>query len=355
LAEPGEGPLSLQQRLAQLEGLCLPAVSWEADILPGRIHAYLSSDLDNLCSTGKITWLRLSPPAKQTLPKSKQPAGKATAISFVSRDKLQHWRTYAPCPTPEALALSGNGQKVYAALKSMGASFFAELLTETGLLKAYLEEALAELAAWGLVTADSFQGLRTLITPEQIRHRRSKRYPGYDPFSAAGRWSLIRAHPGQADTDKHQHCEYIAHVLLRRYGVVFRKLLDQETILPDWRDLLYVFRRMEARGELRGGRFVQGFAGEQFALPNALDSLRELRKKPKQGELVAISAADPLNLTGVITPGQRIPTQASQRILYKDGVPIAVCVQGKVSFLETVAAEEEARVKSVLLRGRRLG
>ncbi len=355
LAEPGEGALSLQQRLSQLEGLCLPAISWEADILPGRIHAYLSSDLDNLCSTGKITWLRLSPPAKQTLPKSKQPAGKATAISFISRDKLQHWRAYAPCPAPEALALSGNGQKVYAALKSLGASFFAELLTETGLLKSYLEEALAELAAWGVVTADSFQGLRTLITPEQIRHRRSKRYPGYDPFSAAGRWSLIRAHPGQAETDKYQHCEYIAQVLLRRYGVVFRKLLDQETILPDWRDLLYVFRRMEARGELRGGRFVQGFAGEQFALPNALDSVRDLRKKPKQGELLAISAADPLNLTGVITPGQRVPTQASQRILYRDGVPIAVCVQGKVSFLESIAAEEEVRVKSVLLRGRRLG
>ena len=193
-----------------------------------------------------------------------------------------------------------------------------------------------------------------MITPEQIRQRRSRRYPAYEPFSAAGRWSLIRAQPSQPEADKYQHCEYVAKVLLRRYGVVFRKLLEQESIVPSWRDLLYVLRRMEARGELRGGRFVTGFAGEQFALPEALDSLREIRKKPKTGELVALSAADPLNLTGVITPGQRIATQASQRLVYRNGVPVAVCVQGKVSFLESLSAEEELRVKNAFLRRRSL-
>ncbi|MEQ1621733.1 MAG: DEAD/DEAH box helicase [Methylococcales bacterium] len=355
LAEPGEGAASLQQRLSQLEGLGLPAVSWEADILPSRIHAYQSSDLDNLCSTGKITWLRLIPPANQTLPKRKQPAGKSTLISLISRDNLQHWRAYAPLPALDVLDLSGRAQMVYTALKTLGASFFEDLLNETGLLKSYLEEALAELAAWGLVTADSFQGLRTLITPQTILHRRSKRYPSYDPFTAAGRWSLIRSTPGHVETDRYQHCEHVARVLLRRYGVVFRKLLEQENILPTWRDLLYVFRRMEARGELRGGRFVQGFSGEQFALPDALNTLRDIRKKTKQGDLMTISAADPLNLTGLVTPGQRVPTQASQRILYRDGVPIAVSVQGKVNFLEKFEDQEQAQLKNALLRGQKYG
>ncbi len=355
LDEPGEGAASLRQRLNQLEGLGLPAVSWEADILPSRMHMYQASELDNLCSTGKITWLRLAPTINPASPKRKQPAGKTTAISFISRENLHHWRAYAPLPAAEVLDLSGNAQKAHTALKNMGASFFEELLTETGLLKSYLEEALAELAAWGLVSADSFQGLRTLITPQKILHQRTKRYPGYDPFSAAGRWSLLRAaNQRPAESDRHQHCEHIARVLLRRYGVVFRKLLEQESILPGWRDLLYVYRRMEARGELRGGRFVQGFSGEQFALADALNTLRDVRKQAKSGHLLAISAADPLNLTGLVTPGQRIPTQASQRILYRDGIPVAVSVQGKVSFIERVEAQEESAFKNALLRTRKL-
>ncbi|MGZ8238476.1 MAG: DEAD/DEAH box helicase, partial [Methylobacter sp.] len=264
LHDPGEGEAALQQRLLQLEGLCLPAASWEADILPARIRYYLSSDLDKLCSSGKITWLRLQTTAGSTLPKRKNPAGKTTAISFITRPHLHHWRAYAPLPSREALALSGNAQKAYDMLKEWGASFFEELRVETGLLKSQLEEALAELVAWGLVTADSFQGLRTLITPQKIQHRRRKRYPSYDPFAASGRWVLIRS--SQAiEVDRYRNCEYIAQVLLRRYGIVFRKLLEQENIVPSWRELLYVFRRMEARGELRGGRFVQGFAGEQYA------------------------------------------------------------------------------------------
>ncbi len=269
LDDPGEGEAALQQRLLQLEGLCLPAVSWEADILPARMRFYLSSDLDKLCSSGKITWLRLQPPAGMALNKRKNPAGKSTSISFISRPNLPHWRAYAPLPANEALDLSGKGQKVYDALKQWGASFFEDLLAETGLLKSQLEEALAELAAWGLVTADSFQGLRTLITTQKVQQRRSKKYPHHDPFAASGRWSLNRSNQ-PVETDRYQHCEHIARVLLRRYGIVFRKLLDQEDILPPWRELLYVFRRMEARGELRGGRFVQGFAGEQYALPEAV-------------------------------------------------------------------------------------
>ncbi len=349
LDDPGEGEAALQQRLLQLEGLCLPAISWEADILPARMHFYLASDLDKLCSSGKITWLRLQPPAGIALNKRKNPAGKSTSISFISRANLPHWRAYAPLPANDALDLSGKGQKVYAALKQWGASFFEDLLAETGLLKSQLEEALAELAAWGLVTADSFQGLRTLITPQKVQQRRSKKYPHHDPFVASGRWSLIRSNQ-PVETDRYQHCEHIARVLLRRYGIVFRKLLDQEDILPPWRELLYVFRRMEARGELRGGRFVQGFAGEQYALPEAVNALREIRKQSKKGDLVAISAADPLNLTGVITPGQRVPSQPGQRILYRDGIPIANSAQGKISFLESVEPQDEWQIRNALLR-----
>jgi ATP-dependent Lhr-like helicase len=247
--------------------------------------------------------------------------------------------------------LSGKAEKVYDALKQWGASFFEELLSETGLLKSQLEEALAELSAWGLVTADSFQGLRTLITAQKTQHRLSQRYSFYDPFAAAGRWSLIRS-PVSAGTDRHQHCEHIALVLLRRYGVVFRKVLEQEDNLPSWRELLYVFRRMEARGELRGGRFVQGFAGEQYALPEAVSVLRDIRKQAKRGDLIAISAADPLNLTGIITAGVRVPTQASRRILYRDGVPTAIGAQGKINFLEDIEPQDQWQLKNALLRRR---
>ena len=354
LDDPGEGEAALQQRLLQLEGLCLPAISWEADILPARIRFYLASDLDKLCSSGKITWLRLQPPAGIALNKRKNPAGKSTSISFINRPNLPHWRAYAPLPAHELLDLSGKAQKVHAALKQWGASFFEDLLAETGLLKSQLEEGLAELAAWGLVTADSFQGLRTLITPQKVQQRRSKKYPHHDPFVASGRWSLIRSNQQPVETDRYLHCEHIARVLLRRYGIVFRKLLDQEDILPPWRDLLYVFRRMEARGELRGGRFVQGFAGEQYALPEAVNALREIRKQSRQGDLVAISAADPLNLTGLVTPGQRVPSQPGQRILYRDGIPIANSAQGKISFLVNVEPQDEWRIRNALLLNSRL-
>jgi ATP-dependent Lhr-like helicase len=317
------------------------------------MHFYLASDLDKLCSAGKIIWLRLQPPVGNALSKRKNPAGKSTSISFINRANLAHWRAFAPLPAMEALDISGNAQKVHAVLKQWGASFFEDLLAETGLLKSQLEEALGELAAWGLVTADSFQGLRSLITPQKIQQRRSKKYPHHDPFAASGRWSLIR--PNQPDeTDRYQHSEHIARILLRRYGIVFRKLLDQEDSLPPWRELLYVFRRMEARGELRGGRFVQGFAGEQYALPEAVNALREIRKQLKQGDLVAFSAADPLNLTGLITPGQRVPSQPGHRILYRDGIPIAHSAQGKISFLVNVEPGEEWQIRNALLRKSRL-
>jgi ATP-dependent Lhr-like helicase len=347
--DQGEGEAALQRTLLQLEGLNLPAASWEEDILPTRLQPYLSSDLDKLCSTGKIAWLRLQPPVTGREKKRKNPAIKTTPITFIARPHLIHWRAYTALPDINMLGLSSAAHKVYDALKHWGASFFEELLTECGLLKSQLEEALGELAAWGLVTSDSYQGLRTLITPQQTQRRRRRRFHINDQLAAAGRWSLLRQHTDPEAHD-YSHSEHIAHVLLRRYGVVFRKLLERESGLPPWRELLYIYRRMEARGELRGGRFVQGFAGEQYALPEAVSKLREIRNRPRHGDLVAISAADPLNLSGLITAGQRIPTQPNHRLLYRDGVPIATSAGNNITLLENIDPSDEWQIRNLLLR-----
>jgi ATP-dependent Lhr-like helicase len=344
LNEPGAGEAALAKVLHQLEGCNLPAAGWEHDILARRIKPYFAAELDQLCTSGKFIWLRLKALGESS-PKS---AGKNTPVALVAREHLDVWRAFAPVPDIGTLELSGNALKVHAAIKEWGASFFQELAAETGLLKTQLEEALGELAAAGLITSDSFQGLRTLVTPQKILHRRGKRYPVYDPFAAAGRWSLLR--PLRAPSAEHYPAvEHIARVLLKRYGVVFRKVLDREENLPGWRELLYVYRRMEARGELRGGRFVQGFAGEQFALPEAVALLRDLRKPPLTPELTVINAADPLNLTGIVTPGDRISAIHSQRLVYKDGTPLAHGSGKNVHYLQTLDAEHQWQLQWALL------
>jgi len=345
LDEPMAGSAALEKCLLQLEGLGLPAASWETDLLPVRLQPFLVSELDQLCVTGQWLWLRLKPSAHADRPNN--PASKTTAISLIARGHTAHWRAYAPLPGTESL--SGKAHKVYAALKQWGASFFADLLAETGLLKTELSEALAELAASGLVTSDNFHGLRALITPAKIQQRRSLRYRGYDAYAQTGRWSLLRPMPPDGE-DVYPHTEHIADILLKRYGVVFRKLLEQEDIVPTWRELLYVFRRKEARGELRGGRFVQGFAGEHYALPEAVDALRAIRKQDKTGRLQAIAAVDPLNLTGVITPGPRQAAVSGRRLLYRDGIPVAVAAKGSVRFLVPVEEEQQRAFKEALAR-----
>ncbi len=344
LHDPLAGEAALAKTLRQLEGCQLPAVCWESDVLPRRIKPYFASELDQLCNSGKFIWLRLKQPAG-TNPRS---AGKTTSIALIERVNLGYWREFSPLPDKENPDLSGNAQKVYAALKQWGASFFQELINETGLLKTQLEEALGELAASGLITSDSYQGLRTLVTPQKILHRRSRRYPVHDPLAAAGRWSLLRPQRASPDSSS-QTVEHIARTLLLRYGVVFRKILDNEEGIPSWRELLYVYRRLEARGELRGGRFVQGFAGEQFALPEALNALRNIRKQPKTGELSVINCADPLNLTGIITPGDRVASIASQRLVYRDGTPAAYGSRSKAHYLQDIDAEHQWKLKWTLM------
>ena len=207
-----------------------------------------------------------------------------------------------------------------AALQKRGASFFSELARETGLLPAIVERGLAELAGAGLVTSDSFAGLRALLAKSNVEH--------------AGRWSLLTAAGGD-------DVEAIARTLLKRYGVVFRSLLQRESLLPPWRDVVRVYRRLEARGEIRGDRFVAGFGGEQFAAPDAVGRLRAVRKRERTGEHMVLSAADPLNLVGILTPEARVAAIPSNRILYQDGVPIAALEAGEVRRLAASSLEDD--------------
>jgi ATP-dependent Lhr-like helicase len=206
--------------------------------------------------------------------------------------------------------LSTGARAVRDALRCEGALFFNDLLDAAALPADDLRAALAELVAAGLAHADTFAGLRALIAPQRARARRSR-------IEDAGRWVLLRDVVEPAA----EAAEHVARTLLRRYGVVFRKVLEREVALPPWRELLRVYWRLEARGELRGGRFVEGFAGEQFALPEAVGLLRELRRRPHAGATVCVAAADPVNLTGIVLPGERIAARLGAEVCYRDGVP----------------------------------
>jgi ATP-dependent Lhr-like helicase len=237
-------------------------------------------------------------------------------------------------------------------LRTHGASFFADLQQDARLLGTQVEQALAELVAHGLVTCDSFAGLRTLVMPEDRRNKLRRKRGAHDPMDDAGRWSLTRRPRPATDAPgalAEPHVEHIARVLLRRYGVVFRKLLEREEGLPPWRELFYVLRRLEARGEVRGGRFVSGFSGEQFALPEAAAALRKIAKAPAC-ERVAISAVDPLNLAGILTPGDKVPRLPGNRLLFEGGVPIAVQCGGDIRYLRELDAGMQWDMKNLLIR-----
>ena len=356
-AERSEGPATLAAALEQLSGFSAPAASWEQDLLPARVADYAPYMLDQLCAGGSVAWMRLVPPKGADDERRAGPV-RGTPIAFVERDALAHWRTLAEMPDPGAINLSHGARSVHDALRANGALFFSDITRLTGLLRTQVEAALAELTAWGLAAADTFAGLRALITPASKRPvlSRSTRYrmrrgaaPGVDE---AGRWALVprQAVAGDAPSADAEALMHLAEVLLRRYGVVFRKVLERESALPPWRDLLYIYRRLEARGEVRGGRFVDGFAGEQFALPEAVGALREARRRPHSGELVSVSAADVLNLVGIVTPGQRVPVVGENRVLYRDGVPVAVQVAEEVKFLGQITPETEWELRSSLLR-----
>ena len=342
-----EGPDALADVITQLAGFTVPAAAWEQHILPVRLSAYDPCWLDSLCGAGRVVWLRPAVTMDNDAGDRRAGTLRNTAIGLYPRESLASWQTDpgAAARTP----VPASAGKVLDSLQHYGASFFSELVSDTGMLGAQVEAALSRLVATGRVTADGFAGLRMLITPARRHGRRAARTGAARTLDSTGRWTLVRTRDRDAAAPDNR-TELIARTLLRRYGVVFRTLLARETGLPSWRELLYVLRRLEARGEIRGGRFVDGFSGEQFALPDAIPTLRATRRQTASGKLLAISAADPLNLAGILTPGERVPALAGNRLLYRDGVPVAVLTGDEVRCLTELDDAEHWQVVSLLRR-----
>jgi ATP-dependent Lhr-like helicase len=317
--------------IRQLQGFEIPASAWERFVLARRITDYDPAHLDQLCLAGVVGWGRLSPhPATLEVTGSDENGRenrrrviptRVAPIAFFVREDADWLRPHHPGAEDSASSfLSPVAQAVLELLKHRGALFFPDMVRATGRLKAEIETGLWELVAAGLVTADGFENLRALVTPKSSSGSGLGKGIGKvrRPRHAPGRWSLL--HTEGADRDR--SVESCCWMLLRRYGVVFRDLLARETNLPRWRELQIGYRRLEDRGEVRGGRFVDGFVGEQFALPVAVESLRAYRRLPQgmQGERVVIAAADPLNLVGIIVPGERIPAISGRSVTFRDGV-----------------------------------
>ncbi|WP_278452970.1 DEAD/DEAH box helicase [Stutzerimonas kunmingensis] len=350
-----QGREALATVVEQLEGFQAAAAAWEADLLPARLKDYSGTWLDELCRSGRIVWTRLA----GRLRASGGPV-RGTPIVLLPRRQLPTWYALASdAPAPE---LSSRAQRVLECLNAQGALFFDELQHDAHLLRSELEDALGELVAVGLVNADSFAGLRALLAPASKRSRTARRSRGgafIGGMDDAGRWALVRksgAGEEEARTPAFdaEALEHIARVLLRRYGVVCWRLLAREADwLPPWRDLLRVYHRLEARGEIRGGRFVEAVAGEQFALPEALGLLREVRKRPLAGEMLAVSAVDPFNQLGTLLPGARVPALAANRILFRDGLPVAVLAAGKPQWLVELDEDAQREARRLLTPARR--
>jgi ATP-dependent helicase Lhr and Lhr-like helicase len=332
-----EGPEGLQSVLEQLDGCELPLASWESAVLSARVSDYDPEWLDRLCFSGRVGWSRLSSPqhpnARATAPLRTSP------IALYQRENLDDWLSLAAVRS--TIELSATAQSVRDALANGGALFFSELVQRSGLLPSQVEEALSELAALGFVTCDSFDGLRALLVPSNKRptfgrnEGKHRRKTNLASIEFAGRWSLIRIESveqsnGADSTRRDVAVEKLARVLLRRYGVVFRRLLERESLNVTWYELGRVYRRLEARGEIRGGYFIAGVSGEQFALPEAIGLLRSIRKAAPSGELITLSAADPLNLQGILTPGQRIASFTANRISFRAGLALAALEAGEV-------------------------
>jgi ATP-dependent Lhr-like helicase len=308
-----KGPEGLAAVLEQLEGFELAAAAWEQDVLPARVADYSSEHIDRLCLSGRVAWGRLTPASGS----SKAPL-KSSPIALMRRE-------HAAAETKETGSEVGSeASLVRAALQKRGALFFNEIVAATSLLPAQVERALAELVGAGVVTADSFAGLRALLSPPEKRKAL---------VASAGRWALLAF-------EEDRNFEGQARTLLKRYGVVFRALLQRESA-PPWRKLVRVYRRLEARGEIRGGRFVAGFGGEQFAAADAVGRLRSVRKMEKDGEAVVLSAADPLNMVGILTPEPKVSSSSRNRILLRDGIALAALEGGELRRLADSELDDE--------------
>ncbi|MBV8212242.1 MAG: hypothetical protein JOZ08_03335 [Verrucomicrobia bacterium] len=356
-----EGIEGVRAVLELLDGYELPAAAWEPEVLLLRVKEYQPAWLDQLCFTGRFGWGRLTAPQK-TNGRPPLPV-RSSPISLFSRENLVHWLALsAPLAATD---FSPDTIRTLEVLAQGGALFFGELVQKAGLLPSRLERALAELTAQGWVTADSFEGLRALLVPEEKRApfasaERRRHHKAVTSLEFAGRWSLLRnavnagdgeqfaasslvhkagnlketsgsdSAPGVHGVSREQALEAFARVLLRRYGVVFRRILEQEALRVTWFELVRVYRTLEARGEIRGGHFVAGISGEQYALPEAVGLLRAIRKRAPKGDLIPISAADPLNLTGVLTTGLRVAAISAHRVLLRDGIPTVALKAGEL-------------------------
>jgi ATP-dependent Lhr-like helicase len=319
------GKQGVRQAIARLQGFEAAASTWERELLAARVSDYRPSWLDELCLAGEVTWARLTPR------KAASGAGAtATRLTPVSVCLRPDFGTLLSAVRAPAVAVPGPkvgaAAEIHELLRQRGALFFDEIVNSTRRLRSDVERGLRELIAWGLVASDGFQGLRQLVGRGAHTGRRRGEPSAYSSagfFSGsgpAGRWALVHApvtDPDQAD----ELAESTARVLLQRYGVLFRDLYPRESVVLPWRDILRALRRLEARGLVRGGRFVSGFNGEQYALPEAVDSLRWVRRQERHGERVWVSAVDPANLVGVVVPGEKQPSQPGRGVLLVDGLP----------------------------------
>ncbi|MBI3065813.1 MAG: DEAD/DEAH box helicase [Deltaproteobacteria bacterium] len=332
------------QVIEQLQGLELPAPAWEQHVLPARVRDYDPADLENLCLAGVVAWGRL----RSEIPiiddegegtqKRRRLRGptRSAPIAFLLRDERELFFSGPLTPLEELSVLTPMAREVAQFLRRHGASFLGDIAAGTGLLKVKAEEALWELVARGVATGDGVAGLRVLLTPEVKRQGGRARLRVISGGQArqrlmpVGRWSLWRAGFRTEDIGHEKICEHQARQLLRRYGIVTRELLARESSMPSWRALQQVYRRLEARGEIRGGRFVSGFVGEQFALPEAVERLRAQRRTQQSSEPVVLAASDPLNLAGIISAGAKVSPYSNQVVAFEDGLVTEIGALGAV-------------------------
>jgi len=358
-----QGSDALAAVLTQLEGFEAPAGAWETEIIPARMAEYEQQWLDEHCRAGRVVWTRLAaratPSSASILDSAERNRGPApirsTPITLLARRNVPLWSALTDQSDPAHL--SSRARAVAEFIREQGASFFDEIVDHVGMLPVEVEGALAELVALGVVNSDSFAGLRVLLLPSGRRSKtasyavRNKRRLALFGMADAGRWALVRRTATATAARRDEAVEQVVRTLLRRWGVVFWKLLAREANwLPPWRDILMCCRRLEARGEIRGGRFVAGFSGEQFATPEAVGALRDLRRKPPSHAYLSLSAADPLNLIGIITPGARLASLAGNRLLYRDGLAVATYAADEVNYLEELPEKERWEAQTALLR-----
>jgi ATP-dependent Lhr-like helicase len=323
-----QGTNGLLQAISLLEGWEAPAAAWEQVLLPARVRGDLSGLLERACWSGEVAWGRLAlreprPVGPRRGAEVDSPSlralrpGRNATLTFVRRSHLDALlsaaREGADAAEPEALP--PGARAVAEVLERRGACFFADLVAGSAQPAEAVEEALWDLLARGLVTADAVDNLRVLLSPKRRRQQRALKRGG------PGRWSLLRP---EGSVERGERFDCLARLFLRRWGVVFRDLAVREPLAPPWRELVRVYRRMEARGEVRGGRFLAGVSGEQFAMPDAVEVARSVRRTRPSGQRVSISAVDPLNLTGIVTPAPRIPAVLGPTITYVDGAPLPV-------------------------------